>query len=152
MDEKTRLKLITAVNNAKSEDFKIEEMLARRSGSFLHAIVRICPPQNASLEDIYVNKDKIDLALRSLDGVSIFSVEMMNPYAHHKQLLLGGACAEAPGAPRESAEESQPAEMQPESSNNDQSIIPEKDDDVEVTIDNEQLEGAEVKELEGSKK
>ena len=151
MDEKTRLKLITAINNAKSEDFTIEEMLARRSGSFLHTIVRICPPQNASLEDIYVNKDKIDLALRSLDGVSIFSVEMMNPYAHHTQLLLGEASSVADGAPSASEAESEPVEMLPESSNNDQSIIPEDDDDVEVTIDNEQLEGAEVKELEGSK-
>lgn len=83
MDEKTRLKIITAVNNVKSDDFTIEELLARRAGSFIHTIVRICPPQNASLEDIYVNKDKIDLALRSLDGVSIFSVEVINPYAHH---------------------------------------------------------------------
>ena len=144
------MKLITAINNAKSEDFTIEEMLARRSGSFLHTIVRICPPQNASLEDIYVNKDKIDLALRSLDGVSIFSVEMMNPYAHHKQLLLGEASSASAEA-NASEPESQPMEMLPESSNNDQSIIPEEEDDVEVTIDNDQLEGVEVKELEGSK-
>lgn len=125
-------------------------MLTRRSGSFLHTIVRICPPQNASLEDIYVNKDKIDLALRSLDGVSIFSVEMMNPYAHHKQLLLGEASSASAEA-NASEPESQPMEMLPESSNNDQSIIPEEEDDVEVTIDNDQLEGVEVKELEGSK-
>lgn len=144
------MKLITAINNAKSEDFTIEEMLTRRSGSFLHTIVRICPPQNASLEDIYVNKDKIDLALRSLDGVSIFSVEMMNPYAHHKQLLLGEASSASAEA-NASEPESQPMEMLPESSNNDQSIIPEEEDDVEVTIDNDQLEGVEVKELEGSK-
>ena len=35
VDDKTRLKIITAVNNVKSEDFRIEELLARRSGSFV---------------------------------------------------------------------------------------------------------------------
>ena len=35
VDDKTRLKIITAVNNVKSDDFTIEELLARRSGSFM---------------------------------------------------------------------------------------------------------------------
>lgn len=38
MDDKTRLKIITAVNNVKSDDFQIEEILARRSGSFLYVL------------------------------------------------------------------------------------------------------------------
>lgn len=40
MDDKTRLKIITAVNNVKSDDFQIEEILARRSGSFLYVLYR----------------------------------------------------------------------------------------------------------------
>ena len=38
MDDKTRLKIITAVNNVKNDDFKSEEILARRSGSFMSAL------------------------------------------------------------------------------------------------------------------
>ena len=146
VDDKTRLKIITAVNNVKSEDFRIEELLARRSGSFMqqyfillisrHTIVRICPPQNASLEDIFVNKDKIDMALRNLEGVCIFSVEMVNPYAHHRQLLLGGGAGIHTEIPQEG--EKPVVEIIPENSDNDESIIPpEKKDDVEVVITNE---------------
>lgn len=136
VDDKTRLKIITAVNNVKSEDFRIEELLARRSGSFIHTIVRICPPQNASLEDIFVNKDKIDMALRNLEGVCIFSVEMVNPYAHHRQLLLGGGAGIHTEIPQEG--EKPVVEIIPENSDNDESIIPpEKKDDVEVVITNE---------------
>ena len=38
VDDKTRLKIITAVNNVKNDDFTIEELLARRSGSFVYAL------------------------------------------------------------------------------------------------------------------
>ena len=149
MDEKTRLKIITAVNSVKSDDFTIEELLARRSGSFIHTIVRICPPQNASLEDIYVNKDKIDLALRSLDGVSIFSVEMINPYAHHQQLLLGENSTDNASVEQRDTEEKPVVEMMPESSNNDESIIPTDKEDVEVTIDNNEIEHKNYGYIEG---
>ena len=103
-----------------------------------HTIVRICPPQNTSLEDIFVNKDKIDRALRSLDGISIFSVEMVNPYAHHRQLLLGGCAGTQCEAVKAEGEEPM-MEIIPESSENDQSIIPkdEREQDVEVVITNE---------------
>ena len=39
VDDKTRLKIITAVNNVKSDDFHIEELLARRSGSFVYVFI-----------------------------------------------------------------------------------------------------------------
>lgn len=84
-----------------------------------------------------MNKDKIDQALRTLEGISIFSVEMVNPYAHHRQLLLGGGA----GVQCEVVEEGeQPAvELIPESSEYDQSIIPkeEREQDVEVVITNQ---------------
>lgn len=162
MDDKTRLKIITAVNNVKSDDFKIEEILARRSGSFMwvrrrrvrasQTIVRVCPPQNASLDDIFTNKDKIDNALRSLEGVCIFSVEMMNPYRHHQQLLLAGGAGAHYEMPPEKEGEKPVVQMIPESSNYDESIIPEKKDDVEVVINNAQIEDAKVGILDSEKK
>ena len=52
VDDKTRLKIITAVNNVKSDDFTIEELLARRSGSFVFVFgVRciVATPSSASV-------------------------------------------------------------------------------------------------------
>ena len=111
-----------------------------------HTIVRICPPQNATLEDIFVNKDKIDNALRSLSGVSIFSVEMVNPYAHHRQLLLGGGAGVQTTVPNEQGEKM--VEIVPESSNFDESIIPDEKEDVEVVINNNQIEDVKCQEIE----
>ena len=146
VDDKTRQKIITTVNNAKNDDFKIEELLARRSGSFMssrrnglmssHTIVRICPPQNTSLDDIFETKDRIDNALRQLGGVCIFSVEMINPYSTHPQLLLGGGAGTQCSV--ETHHEEPVMTIIPESSNYDESIIPEekKERDVEVVIEN----------------
>ena len=83
-----------------------------------------------------MNKDKIDQALRSLEGVCIFSVEMVNPYAHHRQLLLGGGAGTQTAVVQEEGEK--PAiEIVPESSENDASILPkDQKGDVEVVINN----------------
>lgn len=83
-----------------------------------------------------MNKDKIDQALRSLEGVCIFSVEMVNPYAHHRQLLLGGGAGTQTAVAKEEGEK--PAmEIVPESSENDDSILPkDQKGDVEVVINN----------------
>lgn len=113
-----------------------------------HTIVRICPPQNATLEDVYVNKDKIDNALRSLSGISIFSVEMVNPYAHHRQLLLGGGAGVQTELPSEEGEKT--VEIVPESSNFDESIIPDEKEDIEVVINNNQIENEKCGVIEGS--
>lgn len=114
--------------------------------------MRVCPPQNATLDDIFTNKDKIDNALRSLEGVCIFSVEMMNPYKHHQQLLLaGGAGAHYEVAPEKEGEKPV-VQMIPESSNYDESIIPETKDDVEVVINNAQIEDQKVGVLDNEKK
>lgn len=114
--------------------------------------MRVCPPQNATLDDIFTNKDKIDNALRSLEGVCIFSVEMMNPYKHHQQLLLaGGAGAHYEVAPEKEGEKPV-VQMIPESSNYDESIIPETKDDVEVVINNAQIEDKKVGVLDNEKK
>ena len=76
------------------------------------------------------------MALRNLEGVCIFSVEMVNPYAHHRQLLLGGGAGIHTEIPQEG--EKPVVEFIPENSDNDESIIPpEKKDDVEVVITNE---------------
>ena len=83
-----------------------------------------------------MNKDKIDQALRSLEGICIFSVEMVNPYAHHRQLLLGGGAGTQTAVVKEEGEN--PAmEIVPENSENDVSILPkDQKGDVEVVINN----------------
>ena len=91
-----------------------------------------------------MNKDMIDNALRSFSGISIFSVEMVNPYAHHRQLLLGGGAGVHTSLPREEGQVA--AEIVPETSNFDESIIPDDDkEDVEVVIDNEGIQQIEHK-------
>lgn len=76
------------------------------------------------------------MALRNLEGVCIFSVEMINPYAHHRQLLLGGGAGIRTEIPQEG--EKPAVEIIPENSDNDDSIIPpDKKNDVEVVITNE---------------
>ena len=103
-----------------------------------HTIVRICPPQNATLEDIFENKDRIDNVLHSFSGISIFSVEMVNPYSRHRQLLLGGG-AGVPTTVLGDEEGEKMVEIVPESSNFDESIIPDEKEDVEVIINNSQF-------------
>lgn len=100
------------------------------------------------MEDVYVNKDKIDNALRSLSGISIFSVEMVNPYAHHRQLLLGGGAGVQTELPSEEGEKT--VEIVPESSNFDESIIPDEKEDIEVVINNNQIENEKCGVIEGS--
>ena len=114
--------------------------------------MRVCPPQNATLDDIFTNKDKIDNALRSLEGVCIFSVEMMNPYKHHQQLLLAGGAGAHYEVASEKEGEKPVVQMIPESSNYDESIIPETKDDVEVVINNAQIEDKKVGVLDNEKK
>lgn len=86
----------------------------------------------------------IDNALRAFNGISIFSVEMINPYVRHRQLLLGGSVGDQTAAPTE--ESPAPTKIIPESSNFDESIIPDEEkDDVEVVIDNDTIQQIERK-------
>lgn len=71
---------------------------------------------------------------------------MVNPYAHHRQLLLGGGAGVQTTVPNEQGEKM--VEIVPESSNFDESIIPDEKEDVEVVINNNQIEDVKCQEIE----